>query len=106
LKNHVISIRCSSYDSAVLAGLGCKNRQEDLLKARLAGEAHAAVKRRKLTKAKAAELLSVKPADTSSIITGRPWCVEPAHRADRLDCAVEVAVRDKRAKRASAKAAA
>jgi hypothetical protein len=90
----------------LLAGLGCNNRQEELLKAGLGGEAHTAVKRRKLTKAKAADLMSAKPADTSAIITGRPWCVEPAHRADRLDCAVEVAVRDKRAKGASAKAAA
>jgi hypothetical protein len=90
----------------LLAGLGCKNRQEELLKARLAGEAHAAVKPRKLTEAKAADLMSIKPADTSAIITGRPWCVEPAHRANRLDCAVEVVVRDKRAKGASAKVAA
>jgi hypothetical protein len=86
----------------LLAGLGFRTRQEELLKARLVGEGHAALKPRKQTKAEATDLTGVKPADMSAIIAGRPWWVASIG----LTSAAEVVVRHKPAKGASAKAAA
>jgi hypothetical protein len=59
----------------LLAGLGFETRQEELLKARLVGEGHAALKPRKQTKAEATDQTGVKPVDMSAIIAGPPWRV-------------------------------
>jgi hypothetical protein len=85
-----------------LAGLGFKTRQQELPKAGLVGEGHAALKPRKQTNAEATDLTGVKPPDMSAIIAGRPWCVASIG----LTRAAEVVVRHKPATGASAKAAA
>ncbi|MER8661304.1 helix-turn-helix domain-containing protein [Mesorhizobium sp. M1148] len=55
----------------VFADLGFDNPEEELLKAELAREIRAIIKRRRLTKAKSAEMLGMKQPDVSAIVTGR-----------------------------------
>lgn len=55
----------------VFVDLGFDNPEEELLKAELAREIRAIIKRRRLTKAKATEMLGMKQPDVSAIVTGR-----------------------------------
>ncbi len=80
----------------VFADLGFANPQEELLKAKLVREIRAAVKRRKLTRAKAATLIGVKQPDVSAIIAGRTgkFSLDRLVRClNRLDYEVDVVVR-------------
>lgn len=82
----------------VFADLGFDNPEEELLKAKLAREIRAIVKRRRLTQAKAAELLGMKQPDISAIVTGRTgkFSIDRLVRClDRLDYKVEVIIRQK-----------
>ncbi len=82
----------------VFADLGFDNPEEELLKAKLAREVRAIIKRRRLTQAKAAELLGMKQPDISAIVTGRTgkFSIDRLVRClDRLDYKVEVIVRQK-----------
>jgi predicted XRE-type DNA-binding protein len=93
----------------VFADLGFANPQEELLKAKLVREIRAIVKRRKLTQAKAADLMGVKQPDVSAIVTGRTgkFSLDRLVRClNRLDYEVDVVVRHRPAKARSAKAAA
>lgn len=94
----------------VFADLGFDNPEEELLKAKLAREIRAIIKRRRLTQARAAGLLGVKQPDVSAIVTGRTgkFSIDRLVRClDRLDYKVDVVVRHKtrRAGRPDAKAA-
>ncbi|WP_245446011.1 helix-turn-helix domain-containing protein [Mesorhizobium kowhaii] len=64
-----ITAEMSSGD--VFADLGFDNPEEELLKAKLAREIRAIIKRRRLTRAKSAELLWMKQPDISATVTGR-----------------------------------
>ena len=55
----------------VFADLGVENPEEELLKAQLVREIRDIIKRRRLTQAKAAELLGLKQPDVSALVTGR-----------------------------------
>jgi predicted XRE-type DNA-binding protein len=55
----------------VFADLGFERPEEELLKAQLVREIRDILKRRKLTQAKAADLLGLKQPDVSALITGR-----------------------------------
>lgn len=82
----------------VFADLGFDNPEEELLKAKLAREVRAIIKRRRLTQAKAAELLGMKQPDISAIVTGRTgkFSIDRLVRClDRLDYKVEVIIRQK-----------
>ncbi|TPN41188.1 MULTISPECIES: helix-turn-helix transcriptional regulator [unclassified Mesorhizobium] len=90
----------------VFADLGFDNPEEELLKAKLAREIRAIIKRRRLTQAKSAELLGMKQPDVSAIVTGRTgkFSIDRLVRClDRLDYKVDVVVRHK--PRRSARAA-
>ncbi|MER8569266.1 helix-turn-helix domain-containing protein [Mesorhizobium sp. M0924] len=94
----------------VFADLGFDNPEEELLKAKLAREIRAIIKRRRLTQAKSAELLGMKQPDVSAIVTGRTgkFSIDRLVRClDRLDYKVDVVVRHKPRKsgRAAAEAA-
>ncbi|WP_119270691.1 helix-turn-helix domain-containing protein [Taklimakanibacter deserti] len=94
----------------VFADLGFDNPEEELLKAKLAREIRAIIKRRRLTQAKAASLLGMKQPDISAIVTGRTgkFSIDRLVRClDRLDYKVDVVVRHKarRASRPATKAA-
>lgn len=82
----------------VFADLGFDNPEEELLKAKLAREIRAIIKRRRLTQAKSAELLGMKQPDVSAIATGRTgkFSIDRLVRClDRLDYKVDVVVRHK-----------
>jgi phage-related protein/predicted XRE-type DNA-binding protein len=82
----------------VFADLGFDNPEEELLKAKLAREIRAIIKRRRLTQTKAAELLGMKQPDISAIVTGRigKFTIDRLVRClDRLDYKVEVIIRQK-----------
>ncbi|MET2832225.1 helix-turn-helix domain-containing protein [Mesorhizobium shangrilense] len=69
-----------------------------MLKAKLAREIRAIIKRRRLTQAKSAELLGMKQPDISAIVTGRTgkFSIDRLVRClDRLDYKVDVVVRHK-----------
>ena len=55
----------------VFADIGFDNPEEELLKAKLVREIRAIIKRRRLTQAKAAEMMGVKQPDVSAIVNGR-----------------------------------
>ncbi len=55
----------------MFADLGFANAEEELLKAKLVGEICNIIKRRKLTQAKAAALLGLKPPEVSELVIGR-----------------------------------
>lgn len=82
----------------VFADLGFDNPEEELLKAKLVRELRAIIKRRRLTQAKAADLMGVKQPDVSAIVTGRTgkFSLDRLVRClDKLDYRVEVVVRHK-----------
>src|ERR1041384_3483870 len=55
----------------VFADLGFERPEEEQLKAQLVREIRDILKRRKLTQAKAADLLGLKQPDVSALVTGR-----------------------------------
>src|SRR5437764_11939943 len=55
----------------VFADLGFERPEEELLKAQLVREIRDILKRRRLTQAKAAEILGLKQPDVSCLVTGR-----------------------------------
>ncbi|RUX05939.1 XRE family transcriptional regulator [Mesorhizobium sp. M8A.F.Ca.ET.059.01.1.1] len=92
----------------VFADLGFDNPEEELLKATLAREIRAIIKRRRLTQAKSAELLGMKQPDVSAIVTGRTgkFSIDRLVRClDRLDYKVDVVVRHKPRRSTRAEAA-
>jgi predicted XRE-type DNA-binding protein len=92
----------------VFADLGFDNPEEELLKAKLAREIRAIIKRRRLTQAKSAELLGMKQPDVSAIATGRTgkFSIDRLVRClDRLDYKVDLVVRHKPRRSTRAEAA-
>lgn len=92
----------------VFADLGFDNPEEEMLKAKLAREIRAIIKRRRLTQAKSAELLGMKQPDVSAIVTGRTgkFSIDRLVRClDRLDYKVDVVVRHKPRRSTRAEAA-
>lgn len=88
----------------VFADLGFERPEEELLKAQLVREIRDILKRRKLTQAKAADLLGLKQPDVSALITGRvhKFSLERLLRCvRRLDRDVMVVIRPKRVKTAA-----
>src|SRR5712672_468406 len=82
----------------VFADLGFDNPEEELLKAKLAREIRAIIKRRRLTQARSAELFGLKQPDVSAIVTGRTgkFSIDRLVRClDRLDYKVDVVIRHK-----------
>ena len=82
----------------VFADLGFDNPEEELLKARLARELRAIIKRRRLTQEKAAALMEMKQPDVSAIVTGRTgkFSLDRLVRClGKLDYQVDVIVRQK-----------
>ena len=82
----------------VFADLGFENPEEELLKAQLVREIRDILKRRRLTQAKAAELLGLKQPDVSALVTGRvhKFSLERLLRCvRRLDRDVAIVIRPK-----------
>jgi predicted XRE-type DNA-binding protein len=82
----------------VFADLGFDNPEEELLKAKLVREIRAIIKRRRLTQARAADLMGLKQPDVSAISTGRTgkFTLDRLVRClDKLDYRIEVVVRHK-----------
>ncbi len=82
----------------VFADLGFDNPEEELLKAKLVREIRAIIKRKRLTQAKAADLMGLKQPDVSAITTGRTekFTLDRLVRClDRLDYRVDIVVRHK-----------
>jgi predicted XRE-type DNA-binding protein len=89
----------------VFADLGLERPEEELLKAQLVREIRGILKRRKLTQAKAADLLGLKQPDVSALTTGRvhKFSLERLLRCvRRLDRDVVMVIRPKRVAAASA----
>src|SRR5260221_14598884 len=55
----------------VFADLGFENAEEELLKAQLVREIRALIKRRRLTQAKAGEVLGLAQSDVSALVNGK-----------------------------------
>ena len=94
--NRTIPAEVSSGN--VFADLGFDNPEEELLKAKLARQIRAIIKRRRLTQARSAELLGLKQPDVSTIVTGRTgkFSIDRLVRClDRLDYKVDVVIRHK-----------
>jgi len=92
----------------VFADLGFDNPEEELLKAKLAKEIRAVVKRRRLTQEKAASLMGLKQPDVSAIVSGRTgkYSLDRLVRClHRLGYGVDMVVRKKSRPRAPAAAA-
>lgn len=92
----------------VFADLGFDNPEEELLKAKLAREIRAIIKRRRLNQVKSAELLGMKQPDVSAIANGRTgkFSIDRLVRClDRLDYKVDVVVRHKPRRSSRAEAA-
>jgi predicted XRE-type DNA-binding protein len=88
----------------VFADLGFERPEEELLKAQLVREIREIIKRRSLTQAKAADLLSLKLPDVSAMVTGRvhKFSLEQLLRcARRLDQDIAIVIRPKRRGRTS-----
>ena len=82
----------------VFADIGLERPEEELLKAQLVREIRDIVKRRRLTQAKAAELLGLKQPDVSALVTGRvhKFSLERLLRCvRRLDRDVAIVIRAK-----------
>ena len=95
-----ISVRRGSGN--VFADLGFERPEEELLKAQLVREIRDILKRRRLTQAKAADLLGLKQPDVSELVRGRvhKFSLERLLRCvRRLDQDVVVVIRPKRAGR-------
>ena len=93
----------------VFADLGFANPEEELLKAQLVREIRDLLKRRRLTQAKAAELLGLKQPDVSALVNGRvhKFSLERLLRCiRRLDREVTIVTRPRRQARAPRTAAA
>jgi predicted XRE-type DNA-binding protein len=87
----------------VFADLGFERPEEELLKAQLVREIRDIIKRRRLTQAKAADVLGLKQPDVSALITGRvhKFSLERLLRCvRRLDRDVVMVIRPKRSPRA------
>lgn len=83
----------------VFADLGFGNPEEEKLKAQLVREIRDILKNRRLTQAKAAELLGLKQPDVSALLTGRlqKFSLERLLRCvRRLDREVRIVIRPKR----------
>lgn len=92
------SIAAEMSSGNVFADLGFDNPEEELLKAKLAREIRAIIKRRRLKQAKIAELLGLKQPNVSAIVTGRTgkFSIDRLVRClDRLDSKVDVVIRHK-----------
>jgi len=92
-----ISVRRGSGN--VFADLGFERPEDESLKAQLVREIRDILKRRKLTQAKAADLLALKQPDVSALITGRvhKFSLERLLRCvRRLDRDVLMVIRPKR----------
>ena len=86
----------------VFADLGFERPEEEQLKAQLVREIRDILKRRRLTQAKAADLLGLKQPDVSALITGRvhKFSLERLLRCvRRLDRDVVMVIRRKRGAR-------
>jgi predicted XRE-type DNA-binding protein len=86
----------------VFADLGFDNPEEEKLKAQLVREIRDIIKQRRLTQAKAAELLGLKQPDVSTLLAGRvhKFSLERLLRCvHRLDRDVRIVIRPKRAAR-------
>lgn len=82
----------------VFADLGFERPEEELLKAQLVREIRDILKRRRLTQARAAELLGLKQPDVSALVTGRvgKFSLERLLRCvRRLDRDVTLVIRPK-----------
>lgn len=88
--NEEITAEMSSGN--VFADLGFDNAEEEFLKAKLAREIRATIKRRRLTPTKTAEMLGMKEPDVAAIATGRTGefsidrlvrCLESLNRAEK-----------------------
>lgn len=82
----------------VFADLGLDNPEEEQLKAQLVREIRDILKRRRLTQAKAADLLGLKQPDVSALVNGRVhrFSLERLLRCIRqLDREVEIVIRPK-----------
>lgn len=103
------AIKATAGSENIFADLGFANPEEELLKAKLIRELRAIIKRRKLTQAKAAELLGLKQPDVSALVTGRvgKFSIDRIVRClDRLNYRVDVVIRPKSARRAPSRVAA
>ncbi len=92
----------------VFADLGFDDPEEEIIKAKLVREFRIAVKRRRLTQAKTAELIGVRQPDVSAIMTGKTHkfsITRLVRFLDRLDYSVDVVVRQKPKKSGIAEAA-
>src|SRR5256714_9027777 len=99
-----ISVKRASGN--VFADLGFERPEEELLKAQLVREIRDILKRRKLTQAKAADLLGLKQPDVSALTTGRvhKFSLERLLRCvRRLDRDVVMVIRPKRNATAAAR---
>ena len=88
----------------VFADLGFENPEEELIKAKLARELRGILKRRKLTQAKAADMLGLKQPDVSALVTGRvgKFSIDGLVRClGRLDYKVDLVVSHKPCRAAS-----
>jgi predicted XRE-type DNA-binding protein len=88
----------------VFADLGFDNPEEEKLKAQLVREIRDIIKRRRLTQAKAAELLGLKQPDVSALVTGRihKFSLERLLRCvNRLDRDVRLVIGPKRRARST-----
>jgi predicted XRE-type DNA-binding protein len=88
----------------VFADLGFERPEEEQLKAQLVREIRDILKRRRLTQAKAAELLGLKQPDVSALTTGRvhKFSLERLLRCvRRLDRDVVMVIRPRRGVRAA-----
>lgn len=88
----------------VFADLGFERPEEEQLKAQLVREIRDILKRRRLTQAKAAEVLGLKQPDVSTLIAGRvhKFSLERLLRCvRRLDRDVVMVIRPKRSARAA-----
>jgi len=91
----------------VFADLGLERPEEELLKAQLVREIRDILKRRRLTQAKAAEILGLKQPDVSALITGRvhKFSLERLLRCvRRLDRDVVMVIRPRPGRRTAASA--
>jgi predicted XRE-type DNA-binding protein len=85
----------------VFADLDFQSPEEELLKARLVSEIRSLIKRRKLTQARAGELLGLTQPDVSALINGKVarFSLERLLRCvRRLDREVEIVIRPARAR--------
>ena len=80
----------------VFADLGFENPEEELLKARLVREIRTLIRRRRLTQAKAGEILGLAQPDVSALVNGKVarFSLERLLRCvRRLDREVEIVIR-------------